>query len=106
VSLPGHSIYRHLELGLEDLQGVFRQSRLLIAETDKTPKAKICNTTPSASCPLCNAPNTKVLRHGIREDLETPVFLCLNYDFQFIEPPFDDLREYCRIKKVLSKEEH
>ena len=45
-------------------------------------------------CLLCRSQETKLLRKGIRENPETPVWKCPRCLIQFISPPFTDIREY------------
>jgi len=47
-----------------------------------------------ARCPACKKDKARVLRIGIREDPDWPVFACLNCRLRFIEPKHTDLRDY------------
>lgn len=47
-------------------------------------------------CILCKHKNSTVIRRGVRGDPERPVYRCPNCLLQWIDTPFDDLREYYR----------
>lgn len=49
---------------------------------------------PEIQCPACKHEEARVLRIGIREDPDWPVFICKNCRVQFIEPRFTDIQEY------------
>jgi SAM-dependent methyltransferase len=49
---------------------------------------------PEIQCPACKHKEARVLRIGIREDPDWPVFICKNCRVQFIEPRFTDIQEY------------
>jgi 2-polyprenyl-3-methyl-5-hydroxy-6-metoxy-1,4-benzoquinol methylase len=57
----------------------------------KTPKAEA-----APSCPLCEAPNAPVIRTGIRDDPDAPVFRCPNCSLQYLRRPTYDLHQYYR----------
>ena len=48
------------------------------------------------TCPVCQKYQAYVYHIGVREDPEQPVYLCGYCRLLFIEPPFQDLREYYR----------
>ena len=47
-------------------------------------------------CPTCRKPETQLFRIGVREDPTRHVYVCRLCAMRFIEPPFDDIREYYR----------
>jgi SAM-dependent methyltransferase len=53
-------------------------------------------TEANVACPLCRQTNIRLIRKGVRDDPDYPVYRCLQCDLQFITPPFDDIREYYR----------
>jgi SAM-dependent methyltransferase len=57
------------------------------------PKPKSLKAPP---CPACKNPDTRVRRVGVREDASRPVYVCMGCAFEYIEPPFEDAREYYR----------
>lgn len=48
------------------------------------------------ACPVCRKQQAYVYHIGLRENPEGIVYLCGNCRLLYIEPPFDDLREYYR----------
>lgn len=46
------------------------------------------------NCPLCKSSRTRLLRKGIREDPDWPVYKCTQCQLQFIEQRFGDLKTY------------
>lgn len=56
-------------------------------------------TIVGVACPACQKKKARVLRVGVREDPECPVFVCRHCSLQFIQPPVAGqaaLREYYR----------
>jgi SAM-dependent methyltransferase len=47
-------------------------------------------------CPLCRQLDVRLIRKGVRDDPDYPVYRCRQCDLQFISPPYDDIREYYR----------
>jgi 2-polyprenyl-3-methyl-5-hydroxy-6-metoxy-1,4-benzoquinol methylase len=68
----------------------------MVATKPKPKQASEETTKTPLPCPLCNNVKTKLLRTGIREDPECPVFKCPKCLLQYIEPRFTDVREYYR----------
>lgn len=55
----------------------------------------MAETTPlPVPCPACKKEQARVIRVGISEDPDWPVYACLNCRLRFIEPRFPDLRDY------------
>ncbi len=68
------------------------------------------------TCTLCAAPNTVVIRKGVRDNPDEPVRVCNSCGFLFLEPPAYDLRTFYREEyrksysnapgKVLTPQQH
>jgi len=48
----------------------------------------------AVKCPLCKKGENKQIRQGVRHNPDTIVYVCANCYVQFIEPPFENLKEY------------
>jgi SAM-dependent methyltransferase len=64
-----------------------------VVQTEQTTPEQ---TNAAPACILCKQAKSKVVRYGVREDPERPVYRCGNCLLQWIDTPFEDLREYYR----------
>ena len=70
------------------------QQRWSRAEPEELRKSKSLAT--GIHCPACKKEKARVLRIGISENPDWPVYQCRHCRLQFIEPCFDNVKEYYR----------